>query len=135
MPVFDSFGDQNNGNFNGSSIKGYDFTDKKTKGLFLSRVFGMMFLCLVITTVVAAGFGYGFQAYLLNGATLVDGNLNLDSNSCHCFICGARLLPSHCSSCHLSYLSNLYVVKAIFSFINDLCCGYGFTPFFFYFHV
>jgi len=94
MPVFDSFDDQNNGNFNSSSIKGYDFTDKKTKGLFLSRVFGMMFLCLLITTVVAAGFGYGFQAYLLNGATLVDGNLNLDSNA-HCFICGARRFCHH----------------------------------------
>lgn len=81
MPVFDSFDDQNNGNFSSSPIKSYNFADKTAKGLFLSRVFGMMFLCLLITTVVAAGFGYGFQAYLLNGATIIDGNLNLDSNA------------------------------------------------------
>ena len=42
----------------------YDFSDKQSKGAFLTKVFGMMFLCLSITTVVAAGFGYGFQ-YLL----------------------------------------------------------------------
>ena len=42
----------------------YDFSDKQSKGAFLTKVFGMMFLCLLITTVVAAGFGYGFQ-YLL----------------------------------------------------------------------
>ena len=42
----------------------YDFSNKQTKGAFLTKVFGMMFICLLITTVVAAGFGYGFQ-YLL----------------------------------------------------------------------
>ncbi len=44
----------------------YDFSNKQSKGLFLSKVFGMMFVCLLITTVVAAGFGYGFQQLLLN---------------------------------------------------------------------
>ena len=43
----------------------YDFSDKQSKGAFLTKVFGMMFLCLLITTVVAAGFGYGFQYLLL----------------------------------------------------------------------
>ena len=53
MPTFDSF--NNNQNNNDSSQVVYDFTDKKSKGTFLSKVFGMMFLCLLITTVVAAG--------------------------------------------------------------------------------
>ena len=52
----------------------YDFSDKRSKGAFLTKVFGMMFICLLITTVVAAGFGYGFQ-YLLN-TTAVDGVYN-----------------------------------------------------------
>ncbi|MBR5996712.1 MAG: US12 family protein [Bacilli bacterium] len=45
----------------------YDFSDKQTKGAFLTKVFGMMFICLLITTVVAAGLGYGTQ-YFLNQA-------------------------------------------------------------------
>ena len=52
----------------------YDFSNKQTKGAFLTKVFGMMFICLLITTVVAAGFGYGFQ-HLLN-TTAVDGVYN-----------------------------------------------------------
>ena len=59
----------------------YDFTDQKTKGLFLSKVFGMMFICLLVTTVVATGFGYGFQALLR--LTAVDdgaGGMILDQN-------------------------------------------------------
>ena len=52
----------------------YDFSNKQTKGAFLTKVFGMMFICLLITTVVAAGFGYGFQ-HLLN-ATAIDGVYN-----------------------------------------------------------
>ena len=52
----------------------YDFTNKQTKGAFLSKVFGMMFICLLITTVVAAGFGYGFQMLLVKTAT-VDGDV------------------------------------------------------------
>ena len=62
MPTFDSF--NNNQNNNDSSQVVYDFTDKKSKGTFLSKVFGMMFLCLLITTAVAAGLGYGIQALL-----------------------------------------------------------------------
>lgn len=61
MPTFDSFDKQNK-----TTTVEYDFTDKQSKGLFLSKVFGMMFICLLITTVVAAGLGYGFQALLLN---------------------------------------------------------------------
>ena len=58
----------------------YDFSDKQSKGAFLTKVFGMMFLCLLITTVVAAGFGYGFQ-YLLMKTAVVDGEtLVLDQN-------------------------------------------------------
>ncbi|NLB48331.1 MAG: hypothetical protein GX813_00550, partial [Erysipelotrichia bacterium] len=61
MPVFDSFDDQNHGKFySGGGVKqSFDFTDKKTKGLFLTRVFGMMAICLLITTVVSMAFGYG----------------------------------------------------------------------------
>lgn len=44
----------------------YDFVDKQSRGLFLSKVFGMMFLCLAITTVVAAGLGYGLMYLLVN---------------------------------------------------------------------
>ena len=60
MPTFNSFDNQNK---NQSQVV-YDFTDKQTKGAFLTKVFGMMFVCLLITTVIAAGFGYGFQALL-----------------------------------------------------------------------
>ena len=42
----------------------YDFSDKQSKGAFLTKVFGMMFLCLLITTAVAAGLGYGSQLFL-----------------------------------------------------------------------
>ena len=52
MPAFDSYNT-------------YEFTDKQAKGAFLTKVFGMMFLCLLITTVVAAGVGYGAQHFLL----------------------------------------------------------------------
>ena len=58
----------------------YDFSDKRSKGAFLTKVFGMMFLCLLITTAVAAGFGYGIQ-YLLMKTAVVDGDtLVLDQN-------------------------------------------------------
>ena len=52
----------------------YDFTDKKAQGLFLSKVFGVMFICLLITAGIAAGLGYGFM-YLLE-STAVDGVYN-----------------------------------------------------------
>lgn len=70
MPTFNSF----NNNPQQEVVQEYDFTNKQTKGLFLTKVFGVMFLCLLITTVVAAGLGYGFQALLIqsvnNGATI-----------------------------------------------------------------
>ena len=58
MPTFDSF---NNQNKESSTQVIYDFSDKQSKGTFLTKVFGMMFLCLFITTAVAAGLGYGIQ--------------------------------------------------------------------------
>ena len=63
MPTFDSFNNQNNET---QTQVVYDFSDKQSKGAFLTRVFGIMALCLLITTVVAAGLGYGVQALILN---------------------------------------------------------------------
>ena len=77
MPTFNSFDSQNQ---NTSSQNYYDLSDKQTKGAFLSKVFGMMFICLLITTVVAAGFGYGFQAILLKTATNNGGEIVFDQN-------------------------------------------------------
>ena len=62
MPTFNSFNNQNN---DSSTQVVYDFSDKQSKGAFLSRVFGLMFICLLITTAVAAGLGYGIQALIL----------------------------------------------------------------------
>ena len=62
MPTFNSFNNQNN---DAQTQVVYDFSDKQSKGTFLSKVFGMMFLCLLVTTVVAAGLGYGIQALIL----------------------------------------------------------------------
>lgn len=76
MPTFNSF----NNNQQQEVVQEYDFTNKQTKGLFLTKVFGMMFLCLLITTVVAAGLGYGFQALLIqsvNNGAAIDFNNNL----------------------------------------------------------
>ena len=59
----------------------YDFVDKQSRGLFLTKVFGMMFLCLLITTVVAAGLGYGLMYLLTKTATVdSDGALIYDVN-------------------------------------------------------
>ena len=77
MPTFDSFNNQNNNN---NSQVVYDLSDKQTKGAFLSKVFGMMFICLLITTVVAAGFGYGFQALLNKTATVSGGEIIYNEN-------------------------------------------------------
>ena len=63
MPTFDSFNNQNNET---QTQVVYDFSDKQSKGAFLTRVFGIIALCLLITTVVAAGLGYGVQALILN---------------------------------------------------------------------
>ena len=69
MSIYSSYDNKNNQVV-------YDFSDKQTKGAFLTKVFGMMFILLLITTVVAAGFGYGFQALLLNsGVRDAQGNL------------------------------------------------------------
>ena len=75
MPTFDSF---NNNNQESSSQVVYDFSDKQSKGAFLAKVFGMMFICLLITTVVAAGLGYGIQA-LINNYPSYDPSAPLDT--------------------------------------------------------
>ena len=75
MPTFNSFNNQNNSN---EAQVTYDFTNQQSKGAFLTKVFGMMFLCLLITTVVAAGFGYGFQYLLLKTATEDAGSITLN---------------------------------------------------------
>lgn len=62
MPTFNSFNEENKV----ATQNTYDLTDKQSKATFLTKVFGMMFLCLLITTVVAAGLGYGIQAVLYN---------------------------------------------------------------------
>ena len=61
MPTFDSFNSQNNET---KTQVVYDLTDKQSKGAFLTRVFGIMALCLFITTAVAAGLGFGVQALI-----------------------------------------------------------------------
>lgn len=75
MPTFNSF--NNNSNETSTQVV-YDFTNKQSKGAFLTKVFGLMFLCLLITTAVAAGVGYGFQALILNSASY-DPNGSLES--------------------------------------------------------
>ena len=76
MPTFDSFNNQNNKESSSQVV--YDFSDKQSKGTFLSKVFGMMFICLLITTAVAAGLGYGIQALILNTPNY-DPNVPLES--------------------------------------------------------
>lgn len=75
MPTFNSF---NNEKKESSSQVVYDFTDKQSKGSFLTKVFGMMFLCLLITTAVSAGLGYGIQALILRNPSY-DPNAPLES--------------------------------------------------------
>ena len=75
MPTFDSF---NNQNQEAKQQVVYDFSDKQSKGLFLSKVFGMMFICLFITTAIAAGLGFAFQHFFVTyndaGQILVNEN-------------------------------------------------------------
>ncbi len=74
MPTFSSFDNENKQTNTAQTYQDYDLTDKQSKGVFLSKVFGMMFLCLLITTVVAAGLGYGSMYLLMS--TAVDGVYN-----------------------------------------------------------
>ena len=53
----------------------YDLSNKLSKGVFLTKVFTKMFICLLITTAVAALFGFGFQELLIRTAD-AEGNLN-----------------------------------------------------------
>ena len=72
MPTFNSFDNQNKEQ---TVVQSVDLTDKQTKGLFLSKVFMWMFICLLITTVVAAGLGYGFMALMINASEETAANL------------------------------------------------------------
>jgi len=56
----------------------YEFSNKQTKGAFLTKVFGVMFLLLLLATAIAAGLGFGSQ-YLLMQA-LEAGNTELANN-------------------------------------------------------
>ena len=62
MPTFSSFDNQKKEQTVTQTV---DLTDKQSKGLFLTKVYGWMFICLLITTAVAAGLGYG-SMFLLN---------------------------------------------------------------------
>ena len=62
MPTFNSFDSEKKEQAVYSTV---DLTDKQAKGAFLTKVYGWMFICLLITTVVAAGLGYG-SMFLLN---------------------------------------------------------------------
>ena len=62
MPTFDSFDNQKKEQ---TVVQSVDMSDKQAKGLFLTKVYGWMFICLLITTVVAAGLGYG-SMFMLN---------------------------------------------------------------------
>ena len=75
MPTFDSFNNQNNET---KTQVVYDLTDKQSKGAFLTRVFGIMALCLFITTAVAAGLGFGVQA-LISATPGYDPTASLDT--------------------------------------------------------
>ena len=63
MPTFNSFDSENKEQT--VAYNTVDLTDKQAKGAFLTKVYGWMFICLLITTVVAAGLGYG-SMFLLN---------------------------------------------------------------------
>lgn len=76
MPTFSSFDQENKKNTaQTQTYTSYDLADKQSKGLFLSKVYGMMFLCLLITTVVAAGLGYGLMYFFVNATAEVAANI------------------------------------------------------------
>ena len=58
MPTFNSFDNQKKEE---AVVHSVDLSDKQAKGAFLTKVYGWMFICLLITTVVAAGLGYGMM--------------------------------------------------------------------------
>ena len=68
MPTFSSF-DNNQKKEQQTVTQTVDLTDKQAKGAFLSKVYGWMFICLLITTVVAAGLGYGMMYILQSVAS------------------------------------------------------------------
>ena len=60
MPTFSSFDNENKQ----TVTQTVDLTDKQSKGAFLTKVYGWMFICLLITTLVGAGLGYGSMLLL-----------------------------------------------------------------------
>ena len=66
MPTFNSFDNQKKEQ---TVVQSVDMTDKQAKGAFLTKVYGWMFICLLITTVVAAGLGYGMMYVLQSAAS------------------------------------------------------------------
>ncbi len=64
MPTFNSFDSQKKE----TVVHSVDMSDKQAKGAFLTKVYGWMFICLLITTVVAAGLGYGMMYLLISVA-------------------------------------------------------------------
>lgn len=71
MPTFNSFDNQPKE----TVVQSVDLTNKQAKGAFLSRVFGWMFICLLITTVVAAGLGYGLMYAIVNASEETAANI------------------------------------------------------------
>ena len=65
MPTFNSF---DNNQKQETVVQSVDLTDKQAKGAFLARVFGWMAICLLITTLVAAGLGYGLMFAMVNAS-------------------------------------------------------------------
>lgn len=65
MPTFNSFDNQKKEQ---TVVQSVDLTDKQAKGAFLTKVYGWMFICLLITTVVAAGLGYGLMYAFVNAS-------------------------------------------------------------------
>ena len=74
MPTFSSFDNQNKEQTVTQTV---DLTDKQSKGLFLTKVYGWMFICLMITTLVAAALGYGSMFLLDSVASDAEAFANL----------------------------------------------------------
>ena len=71
MPTFSSFDNQKKE----TVVQSVDMSDKQAKGAFLTKVYGWMFICLLITTIVAAGIGYGLMYAIVNASDEVAANI------------------------------------------------------------
>lgn len=61
--------------YNSYNSQTVDLTDKQAKGAFLTKIYGWMFICLFITTVVAAGLGYGLMYLFVNASAETQVNI------------------------------------------------------------